>query len=107
MDREHLARRQTDNRNEVTNWDALLGGRYQQQVTRPSAPVIDAGSVTNGNFGFRINGDRGPDYTILASTNLTSWAPIFTSNSPVLPYYWVDTNSVAYPIRYYRTVLGP
>ncbi len=80
---------------------------FMATVIRPSAPVINAGSVTNSNFGFMINGDSGPDYTILASTNLTSWAPIFTGNSPVLPYYWVDTNSAAFPIRYYRTVLGP
>ncbi len=80
---------------------------FTATVIRPSVPVINAGLITNGNFGFWINGDSGPDYTILASTNLTSWAPIFTSNSPGLPYYWVDTNSAAYPIRYYRTVLGP
>ena len=76
-------------------------------VIKPSVPALNAGSITNGKFGFWINGDSGPDYTILASTNLTSWNPIFTNNSPSLPCYWVDTNSVAYPARYYRTVLGP
>jgi hypothetical protein len=80
---------------------------FTATVIKPSAPVISGGVVTNGNFGFSINGDSGPDYTILASTNLTSWAPIATSNSPVLPYYWVDTNSATCPIRFYRTVLGP
>jgi hypothetical protein len=80
---------------------------FTATVIRPTAPVINSGLSTNGNFGFWINGDSGPDYTILASTNLTSWAPLFTSNSPVLPYYWVDSNSAAYPIRYYRAVLGP
>jgi hypothetical protein len=80
---------------------------FTATVIRPSAPVISAGPATNDHFGFWINGDSGPDYIVLASSNLTSWAPIFTSNSPVLPFYWVDTNSVAYPIRYYRTVLGP
>jgi hypothetical protein len=80
---------------------------FTATVIQPSAPVLDGGAVTNGNFGFRINGDSGPDYTILASTNLISWAPLFTNNSPVLPYYWVDTNSAAYPVRFYQTVLGP
>lgn len=80
---------------------------FTTMVVRPSAPVINAGPGTNGNFGFWLEGDSGPDYTVLASTNLTSWAPIFTNLSPVLPCYWVDTNSAAYPIRYYRTVLGP
>ncbi len=80
---------------------------FNVTVTQPASPTINATSVINGQIGFWINGDTGPDYTILASTNLTSWNPIFTVNSPSLPYYWIDTNSVAYPIRYYRTVLGP
>jgi beta-glucanase (GH16 family) len=80
---------------------------FTATVIKPSVPALNAGSITNGKFGFWINGDSGPDYTILASTNLTSWNPIFTNNSPSLPCYWVDTNSAAYPARYYRTVLGP
>jgi hypothetical protein len=76
-------------------------------VTQPAVSGLHAGAITNGQFGFTINGDSGPDYTILASTNLTSWNPIFTILSPSLPCYWVDTNSTAYPARYYRTLLGP
>jgi fibronectin type 3 domain-containing protein len=80
---------------------------FTATVIQPVEPALNAGSITDGRFGFWINGDSGPDYTILASTNLTSWNPIFTNNSPSLPCYWVDTNSAAYPARYYRTVLGP
>jgi len=80
---------------------------FNVTVTQPVSPTMELASITNGQLGFWINGNAGPDYTILASTNLTSWSPIFTITSPSLPYYWVDTNSVAYPIRYYRTVLGP
>jgi len=80
---------------------------FMATVLRPSAPVMNAVSVTNNNLGFWINGDNGPDYTVLASTNLTSWAPVFTTNSPALPFYWFDSDTATYPIRYYRTVLGP
>ena len=80
---------------------------FTATVTQPVVPALHAGSISNGGFGFWINGDSGPDYVILASTNLTSWDAIFTNNSPSLPCFWVDTNSAAYPIRYYRTVLGP
>ena len=76
-------------------------------VIQPAVPVLNAVSITNGQFGFWINGDTGPDYTILASTNLTSWNPVFTGNSPAVPYFWVDTNSLAGPMRFYRAVLGP
>ncbi len=76
-------------------------------VIQPAFPVLSAVSVTNGQFGFWVNGDTGPDYTIQASTNLTSWVSMFTSNSPALPYFWVDTNSVSYPFLFYRVLLGP
>jgi beta-glucanase (GH16 family) len=80
---------------------------FTATVTNPVVPALSAASVSNGRFGFWINGDSGPDYTILASTDLISWNPIFTNNSLTVPCYWVDTNSAAYPARYYRTVLGP
>jgi len=80
---------------------------FTATVIQPAVPTLNAVSITNGQFGFLINGDTGPDYTILASTNLTSWNPVFTSNSLPVPCFWVDTNSLSYPIRFYRTVLGP
>ena len=76
-------------------------------VIQPVVPVLNVVSITNGQFGFWINGSTGPDYTIQVSTNLTSWNPIFTGNSLPVPYFWVDTNSLSYPIRFYRAVLGP
>jgi hypothetical protein len=63
--------------------------------------------MTNGQLGFWINGDTGPDYTIQLSTNLTFWTPVITNSSPTLPFYWVDTNSPSNPFRFYRAVLGP
>ncbi len=76
-------------------------------VIQPVAPVLNAVSITNGQFGFWINGDTGPDYTIMASTNLSSWNPVFTGNSLPVPYFWVDTNLVSYPFLFYRVLLGP
>jgi hypothetical protein len=75
-------------------------------VTRPVTPALN-GSITNRQFGFWINGDMGPDYIIQTSTNLTSWVPLFTNNSPSLPYFWVDTNSPSCPFLFYRVLLAP
>jgi hypothetical protein len=77
-------------------------------VTRPTAPLLYSAVVNSGNFGFGINGDAGPDYTIQASTNLVSWSSIVTSNFPALPSFWTDTNLTAgIPMRFYRVLLGP
>jgi glucosylceramidase len=75
-------------------------------VTRPAVPTL-APAATNGLFGFWITGDTGPDYTVQASTNLSSWSSIFTTNSPALPWYWIDTNGHSSPLRFYRAILGP
>ena len=80
---------------------------FKVTVTRPAVPVLNAVAMTNGPFGFWINGDTGPDYVIQSSTDLASWIPVFTNRSPPLPCLWVDTNSPTCPIRFYRTVLGP
>jgi hypothetical protein len=80
---------------------------FSTTVIQPAIPILNATTMTNGQFGFWINGDTGPDYTIQTSTNLTSWTPVFMSNSPALPYFWVDTNSLSYPYLFYRVLLGP
>jgi hypothetical protein len=80
---------------------------FMATVNQPVNPVLNLVSISNGQFGFGINGDGGPDYTIIASTNLTSWNSVFTTNSPTLPCFWIDTNTLSYPNRYYRAVLGP
>jgi fibronectin type 3 domain-containing protein len=76
-------------------------------VIQPGNPTLNAPAITNSQFGFTINGDTGPDYTIQVSTNLTSWTPVMTNMSLSLPFFWVDTNYVASPPHFYRVILGP
>jgi hypothetical protein len=81
--------------------------RFTITVLQPAMPTLNAASITNGRFGFWLKGNTGPDYMIQTSTNLTSWMPAFTTNSPSLPCFWVDTNSLSGPARFYRVLLGP
>jgi hypothetical protein len=76
-------------------------------VTRPAQPTLSGLAITNGQFGFWIYGDAGPDYTVQTSTNLTSWSSLGTWSSPVPPFFWSDTNSSQGAVRFYRAVLGP
>jgi hypothetical protein len=76
-------------------------------VNQPAFPTLLATTIANGQFGFWINGDAGPDYLIQSSTNLTAWVPIFNTNSPALPWFWADTNSTSNPFLFYRVLLGP
>jgi hypothetical protein len=70
------------------------------------APVASSISAAGGQFGFSVSGQSGPDYAVETSTNLTQWSNVFVTNSPALPFVWMDTNSAASQ-RFYRVKLGP
>ncbi len=70
-------------------------------------PAVSSINVSGGQVSLVATGAVGPDYTLWASTNLTSWQVLFTSNSPVTPVTLVDTNFNAHPVRFYRIQLGP
>jgi glucuronoarabinoxylan endo-1,4-beta-xylanase len=70
-------------------------------------PVVSSISVTGGQAKLVAAGTVGPDYSLWASTNLTSWQFLFTSNSPGIPVTLVDTNFSNYSIRFYRIQIGP
>jgi lysophospholipase L1-like esterase len=74
-------------------------------------PLTSAGignvSVVGKQLSFQISGQSGPDYTVETSTNLSQWSTILTTNSPQLPFTWIDTNSAAASQRFYRVKLGP
>ena len=80
---------------------------FSVTVARPVSPLLSAGAITNGRFGFWISGDSGPDYSIQVSTNLADWNSVFTGISPALPFFWADTNSALFSSGFYRAVLGP
>jgi glucuronoarabinoxylan endo-1,4-beta-xylanase len=72
-----------------------------------SQPVVSSIRVAGGQVSLVVTGAYWPDYTLLASTNLTSWQVLLTSNSPAIPVTLADTNSNTYPLRFYRIQLGP
>jgi len=76
-------------------------------VNLPSPPGEGIPVVTNGQVGFWITGNAGPDYTIQVSTNLNSWSSDVTSTPAALPWFWVDTNATVEAQRFYRVLLGP
>ncbi len=80
---------------------------FSVTVARPVSPLLSAGAITNGRFGFWISGDSGPDYSIQVSTNLADWNSVFTGISPALPFFLADTNSALFSSGFYRAVLGP
>jgi hypothetical protein len=80
---------------------------FTATVNAPILSRLGANLMTTGQFSFQIQGDLGPDYTILASSNLIQWAPLLTTNPAVMPWRFYDTNESGRGLRFYRTQLGP
>jgi hypothetical protein len=76
-------------------------------VLRPTQPQLSAASINAGQFKVLISGDTGPDYKVLASSNLVDWATLLTTNSPALPFWFSDPAFGNFPRRFYRVQLGP
>ena len=91
-------------------------GRFSHQLQcRPHRVVGRAVPAANvglylqqrRDFSLTVNGDTGPDYIVLASTNLTDWTSIFTNHSPTPPFVWTDSGASNFSQRFYRIQLGP
>jgi alpha-amylase len=78
-------------------------------VSQPASPSMSDVVLTNGQFGFWIEGDAGPDYTIVSTSNLVTgvWAPAYVTNSPVLPFFWSIPVSSTNDTEFYKVELGP
>lgn len=78
--------------------------RWNGLVNYDTPQLINPG-LANGRFHLRLAGISGQTNIILATTNFTSWTPIFTNSAGI--YDFTDSNSPAYHSRFYRAVLGP
>ncbi|MGP8199592.1 MAG: beta-galactosidase GalA [Limisphaerales bacterium] len=123
---------QVNNTNAAFNWRPLISqanstNTVSIQVAESGSPLLSAtrnfsvavnpitlptlsasaASFSNGRFTLTVSGMVGPDYAVEYSTNLMSWSMVFETNSPPLPFTWVDTNaSLTNPASYYRVLLG-
>jgi hypothetical protein len=77
-------------------------------VLRPATPVFSSPAIASGTFRSSISGSVGPDYSVYATTNLTSgWQLLLTTNPAVMPFQFSDPNATNFQQRYYRVLLGP
>lgn len=80
---------------------------FSINVLPVTSPVVSSPTWSNGNFRASVSGAVGPDYIVQASTNLTVWTNLFTTNPVALPFGWNDPAATNYPTRFYRLLLGP
>jgi uncharacterized repeat protein (TIGR01451 family) len=74
-------------------------------VITPTAPQLSGAYVGgNGAFQFTVTSYPGVTNIIQASTNLTTWIPIYTN---VGSFIYTNLDATNYPQRFYRTLMLP
>jgi hypothetical protein len=95
------------------SYSALITNIYGSVTSAPASLIVYSNATptltidsaaTNGQFQFDILGITGLNYSVEASSNLIDWVPLQTN---VSPFTFVDTNAVAFPQRFYRSVFVP
>jgi hypothetical protein len=71
------------------------------------SPSLSAPAYSGGQFGFRIDGSTGVNYTVQASSNLATWTPLSMTNPAIMPWLFTDPGTGNLPRKYYRVQQGP
>jgi hypothetical protein len=79
---------------------------FEVVVNAVTNPVVRGVGLSSGLVSMTVNGPQGPDYTLLTSSNLTSWQVLLKTNSPAIPFTISDTN-LSQPDRFYKFQIGP
>jgi hypothetical protein len=80
---------------------------FQVMVNPLTYPSMTAPVWSNGQISLSVAGQTGPDYAVQATTNLIGWSTVLITNSPPVPFRFVDTNASAFPMQFYRLKAGP
>jgi hypothetical protein len=68
----------------------------------PPLTLLSAELMTNGSFRMWLDGRAGVRYQVDASTNATSWTPIFTHTALSNRWEFIDTSAPTHSFRFYR-----
>lgn len=79
-------------------------GHWNDQVNFNTPQLINPAWPSGGGFQTRLYGVPGVTNIIQATTNFVVWVPVLTNSTGI--YDFTDSNSPAYPYRFYRGVLS-
>jgi autotransporter-associated beta strand protein len=80
------------------------GGALLSVYATAAPTLCGIGCSSNGQFQLSLTGVPGCNYAILASTDLSNWTILQTTNCP---FTFADTNTGSFPCRFYRAQYLP
>ena len=63
--------------------------------------------LSGGRFAFRISGNAPQNFSILGSTNLANWIPLTTNSLVGGLFFYTNSGTAAFPMRYFRARTPP
>ena len=91
----------------TTNTNIINVAPAQTPIVSLNWSNVAIGSNATPQLNLSIQGQTGPDYILMASTNLTNWSSISTNTPGTFPFVWTDTNANQFSRRFYQIRLGP
>ncbi|MDQ8202161.1 polysaccharide deacetylase family protein [Pelagicoccus sp. SDUM812003] len=88
-------------------FDSIMGTTWGGMTNPGATPNVESISVHDSYLTLRVNGRTCPNYQVETSTNLTDWEPVYTAQSPIMPFTWTDTVQADLPQIFYRVKAGP
>lgn len=75
-------------------------------LTLVSAPVAISGARMNTNgFQVHLTGMTGVNFVVYASSNLTTWTPVYTNTDGTGSANYTDTSAANFNEKYYRVMI--
>jgi len=105
-----IVMRVTDNGTNLltaTNTNTITVAAVQTPTVSMAWTNAGSGSNVTPQLRLSVQGQTGPDYILMASTNLTNWSTISTNTPGSFPFLWTDTNASQFSSRFYQIRLGP
>jgi hypothetical protein len=104
----------------LNNVQLTNAGNYSVVVSNPATVVTSETAVltlslplelraamrTTNGMRFTVATSPGLNFTVQASTTLTNWQSLVTTNSASGLYDFIDTNAASFPSRFYRALYG-
>ena len=91
----------------TTNTNTVNVAPAQTPIVSLNWSNVALGSNATPQLRLSVQGQTGPDYILMASTNCTNWTAISTNTPGTFPFVWTDTNANQFSKRFYQIRLGP
>jgi hypothetical protein len=80
---------------------------FRVMVNALVRPTLGTPQPVGNSMQVSVSGQPGPDYWLYASTNLSSWQWLLTTNPSAMPWYFADLQATNFRRRFYRMAVGP